>query len=37
MFAQWKQEYTMEKILVALKNEMANNKKLPQPADGSMF
>jgi hypothetical protein len=37
MFAQWKQEYTMEKILVALKNEMINNKKLQQPADGSMF
>jgi ubiquitin-conjugating enzyme E2 variant len=37
MFTQWKQEYTMEKILVALKNEMINNKKLAQPADGSMF
>lgn len=37
LFAQWKNEYTMEKILIALKNEMTTNKKLSQPADGSQF
>lgn len=37
MFAHWKPEYTMEKILIGLKNEMIANKKAPQPADGDMF
>ncbi len=37
MFAHWKSEYTMEKILIGLKNEMIANKKLPQPADGDMY
>ncbi len=29
MFANWKPEYTMEKILIGLKNEMIANKKAP--------
>jgi hypothetical protein len=37
MFANWNNTYTMEKILIGIKNEMINNKKLPQPADGDMF
>ena len=37
MFANWKAEYDMEKILIALKNEMITNKKLAQPADGDMY
>ena len=37
MFKNWNPEYTMEKILIGLKNEMINNKKLAQPADGDMF
>lgn len=37
MFANWRPEYTMEKILIGIKNEMINNKKLAQPADGDMF
>jgi hypothetical protein len=27
----------MEQCLIALKNEMIANKKLPQPADGDMY
>ena len=37
MFKNWNPEYTMEKILIGLKNEMQQNKKAPQPADGDMF
>ena len=37
MFANWKTDYSMEKILIGLKNEMIANKKLPQPAEGDMF
>ena len=37
IFAHWKADYTMEKILIGLKNEMIANKKLPQPADGDMY
>lgn len=37
LFANWKPDYDMEKTLIALKNEMIANKKLPQPADGDMF
>ena len=37
MFSPWKAEYTMEKLLIGLKNEMIANKKAAQPADGDMF
>ena len=37
LFANWKGDYDMEKTLIALKQEMINNKKLPQPADGDMY
>ena len=37
IFAHWKSDYDMEKTLIALKNEMIANKKLPQPADGDMY
>ena len=37
MFAHWKEEYNMEKILIGLKNEMIAHKKLPQPADGETY
>lgn len=37
LFANWNSTYTMEKILIGLKNEMIANKKLPQPADGDMY
>ncbi|CAK9224367.1 unnamed protein product [Sphagnum troendelagicum] len=39
MLAQWRREYTMESILTELKKEMASpaNRKLQQPAEGSMF
>lgn len=37
MFKNWNPEYTMEKVLIGLKNEMITNKKLAQPADGDMF
>ena len=37
MFSNWKTEYTMEKILIGLKNEMIANKKASQPPDGDMF
>ena len=29
MFANWNPKYTLEAILIGLKNEMINNKKLP--------
>lgn len=37
MFKNWNQEYTMEAILVGLKNEMIANRRLGQPADGEFF
>ena len=37
MFSNWNPAYTLEKILIGLKNEMVANKKLAQPADGDMF
>jgi len=37
LFANWNNTLSMEKILIALKNEMIANKKLPQPADGDMY
>ena len=37
MFKNWNPAYTMEKCLIGIKQEMINNKKLPQPADGDMF
>ncbi len=30
----WKSEYTIDRILLELKKEMVNNKKLAQPAEG---
>jgi len=37
--AQWNRDYTMEKILVALREHMAHpsNKKLPQPPEGTTY
>ena len=37
VFSQWKSDYSMEKTLIGLKNEMIANKKLPQPADGETY
>ena len=37
MFSNWNSAYTIEKVLIGLKNEMIANKKLAQPADGEMF
>ena len=37
MFSNWNPAYTIEKILIGIKNEMINNKNLAQPADGDMF
>jgi ubiquitin-conjugating enzyme E2 variant len=37
MFFNWNSSYTLEKILIGLKNEMISNKKLAQPADGDMY
>jgi len=37
MFSPWNSSYTMETLLIGLKNEMIANKKLAQPADGDMF
>ena len=37
MFANWDPNYTMEKVLIGLKNEMIKNKKAAQPADGDMY
>ena len=33
----WKNQYTLEHILVAIKNEMVSNKKLPQPPEGANY
>lgn len=35
LLKEWKPQYTMENVLVAIKNEMVNNRKLPQPPEGS--
>jgi len=39
ILAQWKEEYTLETILVGLRNEMtsAQNRKLSQPPEGTNF
>jgi ubiquitin-conjugating enzyme E2 variant len=37
MFSQWNSTYTLEALLIGLKNEMIANKKLAQPADGDMY
>ncbi|WFD32907.1 E2 ubiquitin-conjugating protein mms2 [Malassezia sp. CBS 17886] len=39
LLSHWKREYTMENILVELRRDMASagNRKLPQPAEGSMY
>jgi hypothetical protein len=37
MFQSWKQDYSMEKILIGIKNEMIAHKKLPQPQEGDMY
>ena len=37
MFSPWSSTYTMETLLIGLKNEMIANKKASQPADGEMF
>jgi len=37
LFKQWNPETTMEKMLIGLKKEMVENKKMPQPADGDMY
>jgi ubiquitin-conjugating enzyme E2 variant len=39
ILAQWKEEYSMETILVGLRNEMtsAQNRKLSQPPEGTNF
>ena len=36
-FAQWKGEYTMEKILIDLKNEMIQNRRNPQPSPDETY
>jgi ubiquitin-conjugating enzyme E2 variant len=39
ILAQWKEEYSIETILVGLRNEMtsAQNRKLSQPPEGTNF
>ena len=37
LFKNWKKTNTIEDILLDLKNQMKNNKNLPQPAEGSTF
>lgn len=37
MFSPWNSSYTLETLLIGLKNEMIANKKLAQPADGEMY
>ncbi len=39
ILSQWKEEYSMETILVGLRNEMtsAQNRKLSQPPEGTNF
>jgi hypothetical protein len=33
----WKESTTIEQILVAIKNEMTNNKGLAQPPEGAQY
>ena len=37
IFAQWKSEYTMEKLLIGLNNEMIAHKKLQQQDEGDTY
>ena len=37
LYQSWTPDKGMEQCLIALKNEMIANKKLPQPADGDMY
>jgi len=37
MFNPWNSTYTLEALLIGLKNEMIANKKAAQPADGEMY
>ena len=37
MFNPWNASYTLETLLIGLKNEMIANKKAAQPADGDMY
>jgi len=37
MFSPWNSTYTLEALLIGLKNEMIANKKTAQPADGEMY
>lgn len=37
MFKPWNSTYTLETLLIGLKNEMIANKKSAQPADGEMY
>ncbi|KAF5332283.1 hypothetical protein D9611_008088 [Ephemerocybe angulata] len=39
VLAQWSRAYSIESVLVEIRKEMAsfNNRKLPQPPEGSMF
>ncbi|PWN91339.1 UBC-like protein [Acaromyces ingoldii] len=39
VLSQWKRHYTLETILVEIRKDMGspNNRKLPQPAEGSMY
>ena len=37
LYQHWTPDKGMEQCLIALKNEMIANKKLPQPADGDMY
>lgn len=39
ILSQWKEEYSIETVLVGLRNEMTSgqNRKLSQPPEGSFF
>lgn len=37
VFKNWKEENSLETVLVSLKKEMSQNKSLAQPADGDMY
>jgi len=37
LFSKWNPETTMEKILIAVKQEMIVNRKNAQPQDGDMY
>lgn len=36
-FANWRTEYTMEKVLIDIKSEMIQNRRNQQPADGDTY